>query len=159
MQFLNPENINEPEETWWGFSWTFKQPRVGSSSSKTQRFLQNKKNPKKPPDDEAAEITVNILSSFCWWNRSCPVSCCCLFTVDVSDQIKYTGFRDRPHDERQTRFQNACRDGRSEVVSTKTFYYYYYYFHNKKVATPKKKEKIRVMKYNDIQVWKHSQWI
>jgi hypothetical protein len=32
-------------------------------------------------------------------------------------QIKYTGFRDRPHEERQTRFQNACRDGRSEIVS------------------------------------------
>lgn len=34
-------------------------------------------------------------------------------------QIKYTGFRDRPHEERQARFQNACRDGRSEVVSSK----------------------------------------
>ncbi|KAJ3596428.1 hypothetical protein NHX12_002835 [Muraenolepis orangiensis] len=32
-------------------------------------------------------------------------------------EIKYTGFRDRPHEERQARFQNACRDGRSEVVS------------------------------------------
>lgn len=32
-------------------------------------------------------------------------------------QIKYTGFRDRPHEERQARFQNACRDGRSEIVS------------------------------------------
>lgn len=32
-------------------------------------------------------------------------------------EIKYTGFRDRPHEERQTRFQNACRDGRSEIVS------------------------------------------
>ncbi|XP_078256637.1 core-binding factor subunit beta isoform X3 [Rhinoraja longicauda] len=30
-------------------------------------------------------------------------------------EIKYTGFRDRPHDERQMRFQNACRDGRSEI--------------------------------------------
>ncbi|XP_014877980.1 core-binding factor subunit beta-like [Poecilia latipinna] len=34
-------------------------------------------------------------------------------------EIKYTGFRDRPHEERQARFQNACRDGRSEVVSPK----------------------------------------
>uniref|UniRef100_A0A8C6SHZ7 Core-binding factor subunit beta n=1 Tax=Neogobius melanostomus TaxID=47308 RepID=A0A8C6SHZ7_9GOBI len=33
-------------------------------------------------------------------------------------EIKYTGFRDRPHEERQARFQNACRDGRSEIVST-----------------------------------------
>ncbi|XP_043563154.1 phagosome assembly factor 1 isoform X3 [Chiloscyllium punctatum] len=31
-------------------------------------------------------------------------------------EIKYTGFRDRPHDERQMRFQNACRDGRSEIA-------------------------------------------
>ncbi|KAG8437660.1 hypothetical protein GDO86_008392 [Hymenochirus boettgeri] len=30
-------------------------------------------------------------------------------------KIKYTGFRDRPHEERQARFQNACRDGRSEI--------------------------------------------
>ncbi|XP_030622346.1 core-binding factor subunit beta isoform X2 [Chanos chanos] len=34
-------------------------------------------------------------------------------------EIKYTGFRDRPHEERQARFQNACRDGRSEVVYLK----------------------------------------
>ncbi|XP_043563159.1 core-binding factor subunit beta isoform X6 [Chiloscyllium plagiosum] len=34
-------------------------------------------------------------------------------------EIKYTGFRDRPHDERQMRFQNACRDGRSEIVCLK----------------------------------------
>uniref|UniRef100_A0A8C0WNZ3 Core-binding factor subunit beta n=1 Tax=Castor canadensis TaxID=51338 RepID=A0A8C0WNZ3_CASCN len=35
-------------------------------------------------------------------------------------QIKYTGFRDRPHEERQTRFQNACRDGRSEIAFVAT---------------------------------------
>ncbi|XP_058383967.1 core-binding factor subunit beta isoform X6 [Diceros bicornis minor] len=34
-------------------------------------------------------------------------------------EIKYTGFRDRPHEERQTRFLNACRDGRSEIVYLK----------------------------------------
>uniref|UniRef100_UPI0037E8CDCE core-binding factor subunit beta isoform X4 n=1 Tax=Semicossyphus pulcher TaxID=241346 RepID=UPI0037E8CDCE len=34
-------------------------------------------------------------------------------------EIKYTGFRDRPHEERQARFSNACRDGRSEVVYLK----------------------------------------
>ncbi|XP_070940820.1 core-binding factor subunit beta isoform X4 [Macaca nemestrina] len=34
-------------------------------------------------------------------------------------EIKYTGFRDRPHEERQARFQNACRDGRSEIVYLK----------------------------------------
>lgn len=38
-----------------------------------------------------------------------------------SPQIKYTGFRDRPHEERQARFQNACRDGRSEIVSGAAF--------------------------------------
>uniref|UniRef100_A0A3B3C747 Core-binding factor subunit beta n=1 Tax=Oryzias melastigma TaxID=30732 RepID=A0A3B3C747_ORYME len=35
-------------------------------------------------------------------------------------KIKYTGFRDRPHEERQARFQNACRDGRSEVAFVAT---------------------------------------
>ncbi|XP_065517078.1 core-binding factor subunit beta-like isoform X12 [Lathamus discolor] len=34
-------------------------------------------------------------------------------------EVKYTGFRDRPHEERQARFQNACRDGRSEIVYLK----------------------------------------
>ncbi|XP_054476299.1 core-binding factor subunit beta isoform X3 [Anoplopoma fimbria] len=33
-------------------------------------------------------------------------------------EIKYTGFRDRPHEERQARFQNACRDGRSEILQS-----------------------------------------
>uniref|UniRef100_A0A8C0UZH3 Core-binding factor subunit beta n=1 Tax=Cyanistes caeruleus TaxID=156563 RepID=A0A8C0UZH3_CYACU len=37
-----------------------------------------------------------------------------------SPQIKYTGFRDRPHEERQARFQNACRDGRSEIAFVAT---------------------------------------
>nr|XP_005896670.1 PREDICTED: core-binding factor subunit beta [Bos mutus] len=35
-------------------------------------------------------------------------------------RIKYTGFRDRPHEERQARFQNACRDGRSEIAFVAT---------------------------------------
>uniref|UniRef100_UPI00398E841E core-binding factor subunit beta isoform X3 n=1 Tax=Pristiophorus japonicus TaxID=55135 RepID=UPI00398E841E len=35
-------------------------------------------------------------------------------------EIKYTGFRDRPHDERQMRFQNASRDGRSEIAFVAT---------------------------------------
>ncbi|XP_023675593.1 core-binding factor subunit beta-like isoform X2 [Paramormyrops kingsleyae] len=34
-------------------------------------------------------------------------------------EIRYTGFRDRPHEERQARFQHACRDGRSEIVYLK----------------------------------------
>ncbi|XP_063554459.1 core-binding factor subunit beta-like isoform X5 [Gorilla gorilla gorilla] len=35
-------------------------------------------------------------------------------------EIKYTGFRDRPHEEPQARFQNACRDGRSEIAFVAT---------------------------------------
>ncbi len=33
-------------------------------------------------------------------------------------QVRYTGYRDRPLEERQIRFQNACREGHTEVVST-----------------------------------------
>ncbi|NWJ10424.1 PEBB factor, partial [Crypturellus undulatus] len=33
---------------------------------------------------------------------------------------KYTGFRDRPHEERQVRFQNACRDGHTEIAFVAT---------------------------------------
>uniref|UniRef100_A0A4W5M6S5 Core-binding factor subunit beta n=1 Tax=Hucho hucho TaxID=62062 RepID=A0A4W5M6S5_9TELE len=35
-------------------------------------------------------------------------------------EIKYTGFRDRPHEERQARFHTACRDGRSEIAFVAT---------------------------------------
>uniref|UniRef100_A0A672KKS3 Core-binding factor subunit beta n=1 Tax=Sinocyclocheilus grahami TaxID=75366 RepID=A0A672KKS3_SINGR len=42
-----------------------------------------------------------------------------IFTV-YSNEIKYTGFRDRPHEERQARFGNACRDGRSEIAFVAT---------------------------------------
>ncbi|KAK2101767.1 hypothetical protein P7K49_019433 [Saguinus oedipus] len=35
-------------------------------------------------------------------------------------EIKYTGFRDWPHEERQARFQNACREGRSEIAFVAT---------------------------------------
>lgn len=32
-------------------------------------------------------------------------------------QVKYTGYRDRPIEERQIRFQNACRtEGRAEIA-------------------------------------------
>ncbi|ELK14477.1 Core-binding factor subunit beta [Pteropus alecto] len=41
-------------------------------------------------------------------------------STDVVSTIKYTGFRDRPHEERQARFQNACRDGRSEIAFVAT---------------------------------------
>ncbi|XP_044787965.1 core-binding factor subunit beta isoform X2 [Bubalus bubalis] len=40
--------------------------------------------------------------------------------VGSARAIKYTGFRDRPHEERQARFQNACRDGRSEIAFVAT---------------------------------------
>uniref|UniRef100_A0A9L0TSZ6 Core-binding factor subunit beta n=2 Tax=Laurasiatheria TaxID=314145 RepID=A0A9L0TSZ6_HORSE len=39
---------------------------------------------------------------------------------EAEPRIKYTGFRDRPHEERQARFQNACRDGRSEIAFVAT---------------------------------------
>lgn len=32
-------------------------------------------------------------------------------------QVRYTGFRDRPQEERQVRFQNGCREGHTEIVS------------------------------------------
>ncbi|KAK2092286.1 hypothetical protein P7K49_028814 [Saguinus oedipus] len=35
-------------------------------------------------------------------------------------EIKYTGFRDRPHEERQARFQNACGEGCSEIAFVAT---------------------------------------
>ena len=31
--------------------------------------------------------------------------------------MRYTGFRDRPMDERQLRFQAECREGHADVVS------------------------------------------
>lgn len=30
-------------------------------------------------------------------------------------QVRYTGYRDRPQEERQVRFQNACREGHTEI--------------------------------------------
>ncbi|KAE8608240.1 hypothetical protein XENTR_v10011435 [Xenopus tropicalis] len=44
---------------------------------------------------------------------------CCVWDKRIVT-IKYTGFRDRPHEERQARFQNACRDGRSEIAFVAT---------------------------------------
>ena len=32
-------------------------------------------------------------------------------------QIRYTGYRDRPLEERQIRFINGCREGHADVVS------------------------------------------
>jgi hypothetical protein len=34
---------------------------------------------------------------------------------NLSLQIRYTGFRDRPQEERRIRFQNGCREGHTEV--------------------------------------------
>ncbi|KAF3854467.1 hypothetical protein F7725_022522 [Dissostichus mawsoni] len=50
-------------------------------------------------------------------SRECEVS---LFLLHWVHSIKYTGFRDRPHEERQARFQNASRDGRSEIAFVAT---------------------------------------
>lgn len=33
-----------------------------------------------------------------------------------SFQIKYTGFKDRPAEERQLRFQTECREGHADLV-------------------------------------------
>jgi len=35
-------------------------------------------------------------------------------------EVRYTGFRDRPLEERQVRFQNACREGHTEIAFTAT---------------------------------------
>lgn len=32
--------------------------------------------------------------------------------------MRYTGYRDRPQEERQIRFQNGCREGHSEIAFT-----------------------------------------
>ena len=34
--------------------------------------------------------------------------------------MRYTGYRDRPLEERQVRFQNGCREGHAEVAFTAT---------------------------------------
>ena len=44
----------------------------------------------------------------CWSDNG---KCCAL-------QVRYTGFRDRPPDERQLRFQTECREGHADIVST-----------------------------------------
>lgn len=31
-------------------------------------------------------------------------------------QVRYTGYRDRPLEERQGRFQNGCREGHTEIA-------------------------------------------
>lgn len=35
-------------------------------------------------------------------------------------QVRYTGYRDRPADERIVRFQAACREGHTEIAFTAT---------------------------------------
>ncbi|XP_015592403.1 protein big brother [Cephus cinctus] len=35
-------------------------------------------------------------------------------------EVKYTGYRDRPVEERQVRFQNGCREGHTEIAFTAT---------------------------------------
>ena len=45
-------------------------------------------------------------------------------SVFCNAQVRYTGFRDRPLQERQLRFQSACREGHTDLVSSwrKIFY-------------------------------------
>lgn len=35
-------------------------------------------------------------------------------------QVRYTGYRDRPQEERMVRFQNACREGHTEIAFAAT---------------------------------------
>lgn len=35
-------------------------------------------------------------------------------------EVRYTGYRDRPQEERQARFENACREGHTEIAFTTT---------------------------------------
>jgi len=35
-------------------------------------------------------------------------------------QVRYTSYRDRPHEERQNRFQMGCREGHVDIVSIKS---------------------------------------
>ncbi|XP_076336442.1 protein big brother-like [Tachypleus tridentatus] len=35
-------------------------------------------------------------------------------------EVRYTGYRDRPQEDRQIRFQNGCREGQTEVAFTTT---------------------------------------
>ncbi|OXU17181.1 hypothetical protein TSAR_013298 [Trichomalopsis sarcophagae] len=35
-------------------------------------------------------------------------------------EVKYTGYRDRPIEERQVRFQNGCREGHTEIAFAAT---------------------------------------
>ncbi|XP_031343075.1 protein big brother-like [Photinus pyralis] len=35
-------------------------------------------------------------------------------------KVRYTGYRDRPQEERQVRFQNACREGHTEIAFVAT---------------------------------------
>lgn len=37
-----------------------------------------------------------------------------------SAQVRYTGYRDRPVEERQVRFQNGCREGYTEIAFAAT---------------------------------------
>lgn len=39
-------------------------------------------------------------------------------------QVKYTGFRDRPSEERQLRFQTECREGHADIVSQLNFTFF-----------------------------------
>jgi hypothetical protein len=76
-------------------------------------------------------VTTVSRQQACWRDASCPASMAIMFadtplgrrfpnaSVCVSTfQVRYTGYRDRPQEERQVRFQNGCREGHTEIVSS-----------------------------------------
>lgn len=44
----------------------------------------------------------------------------CYISVCIVVQVRYTGYRDRPPEERQMRFQSGCREGHTEIAFTAT---------------------------------------
>lgn len=45
------------------------------------------------------------------------VNICDLYIfVLIYIQVRYTSYRDRPHEERQNRFQMGCREGHVDIV-------------------------------------------
>lgn len=54
------------------------------------------------------------------WNINAshsPIDQLLIYSLSVL-QVRYTGYRDRPQEERQIRFQNGCREGHTEIAFT-----------------------------------------
>jgi Core binding factor beta subunit len=43
-----------------------------------------------------------------------------LIGISFGSQVRYTGFRDRPQEERKLRFANGCREGHTEIALVTT---------------------------------------